>query len=234
MVRTYDPELWEFEGELEEPGYGEEEFERFLEGEEEALYEVPPVFICRASSPPQLVDRFAFNRSTLTQRHKALINRIARRVVASLRTSRPIRTITIDGHTDNRGPDQYNEQLGQRRTLSVQQELIRAIERQSPGLSRRITFLPRSFGEKDPIASNNTPAGRARNRRVEVCLFNVLSRRTRPHAPRPPARPRDSGFRACVADCVRNFEMRLGRPLTREERFRLRRRCIRDCRGRVA
>lgn len=70
-------------------------------------------------------------------------------------------TLIIEGHTDNVGDDQYNQDLSQRRTDSVKAYLM------SKGImeSRLIAI---GYGESRPIADNKTAAGRAKNRRVEL------------------------------------------------------------------
>lgn len=69
--------------------------------------------------------------------------------------------ITIVGHTDSRGSDAYNEQLSLSRADHTRDYLaVRGVD------SSRITVA--GHGEHEPIASNDTDAGRARNRRVEI------------------------------------------------------------------
>jgi outer membrane protein OmpA-like peptidoglycan-associated protein len=69
--------------------------------------------------------------------------------------------IQIDGHTDSKGSDAYNQSLGQRRADSVKQYFT------NKGLSRgRLTA--RSFGESKPVSTNDTDDGRRMNRRVEL------------------------------------------------------------------
>ncbi len=69
--------------------------------------------------------------------------------------------IIVEGHTDSRGSDSMNQGLSERRASSVRRYLI------SQGVDEnRIRAVGR--GEDDPIAQNNTPEGRANNRRVEI------------------------------------------------------------------
>jgi outer membrane protein OmpA-like peptidoglycan-associated protein len=71
--------------------------------------------------------------------------------------------LTIEGHTDAQGPDSYNEALSLRRAEQVRDFLV------SRGVPPdRISV--RGLGEYRPVASNNTPEGRANNRRVEIVL----------------------------------------------------------------
>ncbi|MBS1644986.1 MAG: OmpA family protein [Bacteroidetes bacterium] len=66
----------------------------------------------------------------------------------------------IDGHTDNSGQSTHNLTLSQQRAASVKKQLV------SMGIdASRLTT--KGFGDTKPIADNNTPEGRANNRRVE-------------------------------------------------------------------
>ncbi|MFF3702139.1 MULTISPECIES: OmpA family protein [Pseudomonas] len=74
-----------------------------------------------------------------------------------------VASIKVIGHTDSRGSDTYNQALSERRASSVAEYLI------SQGLApQKITSQGR--GEREPIADNETDAGRAQNRRVELHL----------------------------------------------------------------
>lgn len=69
----------------------------------------------------------------------------------------------IGGHTDAQGSDAANQRLSQRRADSVRQYLLgKGVE------AERLTAV--GYGEAQPIATNDTPAGRAENRRVEFKL----------------------------------------------------------------
>ena len=72
--------------------------------------------------------------------------------------------ILIVGHTDSQGDDAYNMGLSQRRANSAAAYL------RAQGVpSSRISTSGR--GESEPVASNDTDAGRAQNRRVEVAIY---------------------------------------------------------------
>ena len=74
--------------------------------------------------------------------------------------------IDVYGHTDSTGSDAYNQTLSQRRATSVADYLAsRGVQPARIGT--------RGFGESQPIASNDTDAGRAANRRVEVKLVPI-------------------------------------------------------------
>ena len=70
-------------------------------------------------------------------------------------------TITVSGHTDNVGRDDYNMKLSQDRANAVTQYLV------SQGVpASRINSV--GFGKTKPIADNSTEVGRAQNRRVTI------------------------------------------------------------------
>ena len=73
----------------------------------------------------------------------------------------PRTLLDIDGHTDNTGSPQYNQALSERRAVSVAQYL------NSRGVDPR-RLLVVGFGQTQPIAPNDSQAGRAANRRVEI------------------------------------------------------------------
>jgi len=72
-------------------------------------------------------------------------------------------SLEIQGHTDDRGNDEFNKDLSQRRADSVKQYL------EGKGIEAgRITAV--GYGEEQPIADNKTSKGKAKNRRVEFKL----------------------------------------------------------------
>lgn len=75
----------------------------------------------------------------------------------------PNSQIEVVGHTDNSGSAAYNQDLSQRRAVSVANVL-----RESGVQNGRIAAFGR--GEDQPIASNLSAAGRAQNRRVEIFI----------------------------------------------------------------
>ena len=75
----------------------------------------------------------------------------------------PDQKVSVEGHTDSVGSDNYNLALSQRRAESVRMAIMaRGID------SDRITA--RGLGELYPVAGNDTPAGRQQNRRVEILI----------------------------------------------------------------
>ena len=74
--------------------------------------------------------------------------------------------IDINGHTDSTGAESYNQTLSEARASSV----ARYLESQKVVPQRIVT---RGMGESQPIADNDTPEGRALNRRVEIILTPI-------------------------------------------------------------
>lgn len=84
--------------------------------------------------------------------------------VASVLTDQPAeKAITVEGYTDSRGADNFNQELSQRRAEAVRGYLV---TRGVP--TERIQAAGR--GEASPIATNDTAEGRATNRRVEIVI----------------------------------------------------------------
>ncbi|MDY6841133.1 MAG: OmpA family protein [Pseudomonadota bacterium] len=71
--------------------------------------------------------------------------------------------IQIEGHTDSSGSDSYNQLLSEKRASSVRDFLL------NQGIEPRRTRAV-GYGERYPIASNDTASGREQNRRVELTL----------------------------------------------------------------
>ena len=86
-----------------------------------------------------------------------------RGLAASL-ASYPNTDLLIVGHTDSQGKADYNQGLSERRAQAVSDYLVM----QGVSASRLRTS---GRGASEPIASNNTDAGRQQNRRVEVAIF---------------------------------------------------------------
>ena len=75
----------------------------------------------------------------------------------------PERTATIEGYTDNVGSEESNRRLSDRRADAVKTVLVRL------GVPAN-RLSTQGHGEDLPVASNDTPAGRQMNRRVEVVI----------------------------------------------------------------
>jgi len=71
--------------------------------------------------------------------------------------------VAIEGHTDAVGTDEYNQRLSEQRAEAVRDYLV------NQGVAAP-AVTARGLGKMQPIASNDTPEGRQRNRRVELVL----------------------------------------------------------------
>ena len=103
---------------------------------------------------------FQFNSSRLTGEAQGTLSDITEVI-----QSTPGRQISVEGHPDSIGSTSYNKRLSLRRANSVADGLrTRGIE------GGRLRVI--GYGEGSPIASNNSDAGRSRNRRVEIVIEN--------------------------------------------------------------
>jgi outer membrane protein OmpA-like peptidoglycan-associated protein len=99
---------------------------------------------------------FDTGQATLKPGANLALNRLA-----TFLNANPQTRIIIEGHTDSRGSEEYNEVLSERRARAVATELM------SRGISAdQLQTLGRGKGY--PVASNDTPEGRQQNRRVEI------------------------------------------------------------------
>lgn len=100
--------------------------------------------------------RFDTNQSAIKPQYRSILDEAAQVMVEN-----PGMRIEIQGHTDSRGSDRYNQGLSERRAKSVRAYLI------SLGVpASRMTAV--GFGESKPAATNDTADGRSQNRRVEL------------------------------------------------------------------
>lgn len=106
---------------------------------------------------------FAFDKAEIEPQFYPVLNDLARTL-----DQYPQTTIGVVGHTDSVGSDSYNQGLSERRAESVAAYLVR-----QNVMAERIYI--EGQGETQPIASNETEEGRARNRRVEVVLRPITT-----------------------------------------------------------
>lgn len=104
---------------------------------------------------------FAVDSVTITPAFQATLNEIAK----SMQTY-PDSLIDVYGHTDSSGSDAYNQSLSERRAQSVANYLTMR------GVSAS-RIRSQGFGESYPVASNDTPEGRQKNRRVEIKITPI-------------------------------------------------------------
>ena len=102
---------------------------------------------------------FAFDDHKLQPNARTTVERLA----AFLEKHDGMR-IVVEGYTDSVGNEDYNQTLSRKRAQAIETELADA------GIaSERITI--KAYGEANPVATNDTAAGRQNNRRVEVVLL---------------------------------------------------------------
>jgi outer membrane protein OmpA-like peptidoglycan-associated protein len=124
------------------PVAGDQEVERGLTTQ--CRVEVPGIY-------------FDFDRATLKPESGRALT-----TIADAMRRHPQWSLSIEGHTDNVGGDAYNKSLSTRRAAAVQAALVSDFSI-APG---RLTSA--GFGAHRPVETNETIAGRARNRRVEL------------------------------------------------------------------
>ncbi|MBS9779532.1 MAG: OmpA family protein [Moraxellaceae bacterium] len=99
---------------------------------------------------------FDVDNSQVKQQFTGTLNDLASTMASYDKTS-----VVVMGHTDSDGSDSYNQKLSERRAYSVASYL----NNHGVAASRIKTI---AYGESQPIASNATEAGKAKNRRVEI------------------------------------------------------------------
>jgi outer membrane protein OmpA-like peptidoglycan-associated protein len=103
---------------------------------------------------------FEFDKATLTPEAMAILDK-----AASLLATQEKVVVEVAGHTDSVGTEEYNQKLSERRAIAVKDYL------ESKGINAtRLTAM--GYGELQPVASNDTDAGRAQNRRVELIVLD--------------------------------------------------------------
>jgi len=86
----------------------------------------------------------------------------------------PDAAVVVEGHTDAAGDDDLNQRLSEGRADAVRQYIVANM----PNAAARITT--RGYGESSPLASNDSAAGRAKNRRIDIRLTDLYGGGT-PH-----------------------------------------------------
>jgi outer membrane protein OmpA-like peptidoglycan-associated protein len=105
---------------------------------------------------------FNTNESRLTSENADVLHKIGQIIKPYLKN----RQMLVRGHTDNIGNDKYNDELSTRRAESVAKYLVDNFEIPTEFLSFE------GSGSKFPVSDNSTPAGRKKNRRVEIILLD--------------------------------------------------------------
>ncbi|PUB39370.1 OmpA family protein [Pseudomonas marginalis] len=103
---------------------------------------------------------FGSDVETLNQPSTDIVQRIGKALLGV-----GIERVRVDGHTDGSGKETYNQQLSLRRAKSVATVLM------SVGMKEENIQL-RGLGSSEPVASNDTAAGRTENRRVSIVVMS--------------------------------------------------------------
>jgi outer membrane protein OmpA-like peptidoglycan-associated protein len=123
--------------------------------------------------PPKVIDRltihvnFDFDKSDIRKADEAELKKAINFV-----RKYPGSRVRLEGYTDSKGTEEYNQKLSERRAEAVKQYLIKKGAVESGMISAT------GYGESNPIAPNETPdgkdnpAGRAENRRVEILIMS--------------------------------------------------------------
>jgi OOP family OmpA-OmpF porin len=116
---------------------------------------------------PTVMDRmiihinFDFNKSVIRNIDKAEMQRAINFV-----RKYPVAQITVEGHTDDIGTEQYNQSLSERRAEAVKKYLVK-----EGGIDEtKISTI--GYGESKPVTLNDTAEGRAANRRAEILVLS--------------------------------------------------------------
>lgn len=101
---------------------------------------------------------FGSDVESLNQQSTDIVERIGKALLGV-----GIERVRVDGHTDASGKETYNQQLSLRRAKSVSKVLT------SVGMKEENIQL-QGLGSREPVASNDTAAGRTENRRVSIVV----------------------------------------------------------------
>ena len=99
--------------------------------------------------------RFDVGKATLKPESMGIIN-----TIAEMMEDHPELNFSIEGHTDKDGDFDLNQNLSEERAKTVMNQLV------SMGINSN-RLASKGFGESKPVNSNDTPEGKAANRRVE-------------------------------------------------------------------
>jgi len=129
-----------------------------------ALTAAPAAGVSQSKITLQADTLYDFDKSTLKPEGKATLDKIA----ADLKKIK-LEVIIAVGNTDSVGTDAYNMALGQRRAQSVKAYLV------SKGVDGSRIYTE-SKGKSNPVASNATAEGRAKNRRTDIEVVGTAAK----------------------------------------------------------
>jgi outer membrane protein OmpA-like peptidoglycan-associated protein len=104
---------------------------------------------------------FDYDKSNIKPSEVSKLEEVARRMKSNFAG----KALRIEGHCDERGTEEYNRSLGDRRALSVREKLV--------ALGLDPEMLPTiTFGEEKPVDAGHTEASWGKNRRAEMILLS--------------------------------------------------------------
>jgi outer membrane protein OmpA-like peptidoglycan-associated protein len=110
---------------------------------------------------------FDFDKADLLPKAQAALKEVADLIREKARGNG---AVAVEGHTDSKGSNVYNQRLSERRAVAVHDWLV------TRGGLKGMHFTSQGFGSNRPVAPNkkpdgtDDPRGRQRNRRVEIVL----------------------------------------------------------------
>ncbi len=110
---------------------------------------------------------FAVGKSEIEPQYFSLLTKVQQAI-----KSFPGCQVVIQGHTDSQGSDAINQQLSEERARAVE-EYLRA------NMGSSLVVSSHGYGESQPIASNDTVEGRAKNRRIDVVIVPAYALMTK-------------------------------------------------------
>lgn len=147
--------------------YAQNERHQFLRQNIRENKDDPPTVLVRPFTSLEVTDTliipdvlFATAKSDLQRDGQLMLDSVCDKL-----KSKRIDSIVVEGHTDNVGSFQLNEQLAIDRALSVETAIRQRL------VSPLLFIITRGWADRKPVADNNTPAGRQLNRRVEMYVY---------------------------------------------------------------
>jgi OOP family OmpA-OmpF porin len=101
---------------------------------------------------------FPVGKSIILPQYQSLLSKVQEAI-----RQFPRSRISVEGHTDSQGSDEGNQSLSEKRANAVAEYLMASMNVEFPINSE-------GFGETRPVASNDSPEGRAQNRRIDIVI----------------------------------------------------------------
>lgn len=102
---------------------------------------------------------FPFGKATIPSKNYPLLNKVTNSI-KKFNNSR----VTVEGHTDSIGKAELNKNLSMLRAKAVGDYLV------AHGVATKSSIVTKGYGYKSPIATNKTPDGRKKNRRIDIIV----------------------------------------------------------------